>query len=77
MHIEIWSVGKENESYIAEGVMHYFQKIKPWNTIELVLIAPPKKIQDAALSKKAEEELILKKLQPQHYWYYWMKGVQP
>lgn len=69
MHIEIWSVGKSNESFIEEGLQYYFQKIKPYNTIELSIIQPSKKnaTADPERSKLLEEELILKKLQPQHY----------
>ena len=43
MHVEIWSVGKENESFIEEGLRYYFQKTKPWNSVELVLLNVPKK----------------------------------
>jgi 23S rRNA (pseudouridine1915-N3)-methyltransferase len=69
MHIEIWSVGKPNESFIEEGMQHYFGKIKPYNGIELVLLQLPKKLQttDIARTKLLEEELILKRLQPNHY----------
>ena len=69
MHVEIWSVGKENESFIGDGLHYYFQKIKPWNTIELVLLSLPKKAAttDTERSKLLEEEMILKKLQPNHY----------
>jgi 23S rRNA (pseudouridine1915-N3)-methyltransferase len=69
MDIEIWSVGKENESFIEEGLRYYFQKTKPYNSVELVLIQPPKKLAttDIERTKQVEEELILKKLQPNHY----------
>jgi len=69
MNIEIWSVGKENETFIEEGLRYYFTKTKPWNNIELVVLQVPKKAQttDAELAKKREEELILKRLQPGHY----------
>jgi 23S rRNA (pseudouridine1915-N3)-methyltransferase len=69
MHIEIWSVGKANESFIEEGLQYYFGKTKPWNSVELVLLQVPKKnlTTDVARTKQLEEELILKKLQPQHY----------
>ncbi len=69
MHIEIWSVGKENESFIEEGIRYYFQKIKPYNTIELVLLQTPKKMAttDVERTKLQEEELLLKKLSPHHY----------
>jgi 23S rRNA (pseudouridine1915-N3)-methyltransferase len=69
MNIEIWTIGKDNESYIEEGIRHYFQKIRPWNPIELVVLQLPKKAAttDVERTKKQEEELILKKLQSQHY----------
>lgn len=69
MHIEIWSVGKENESFIDEGLKYYFQKVKPYTTLELVLLHLPKKLAstDVERTKLLEEELILKRLQPQHY----------
>ncbi|MCF8450994.1 MAG: 23S rRNA (pseudouridine(1915)-N(3))-methyltransferase RlmH [Taibaiella sp.] len=69
MHIEIWSVGKENDSFIDEGIRHYFKKTQPWNTIELVILQPSKKTAttDVARTKLQEEEMILKKLQPNHY----------
>ena len=69
MHIEIWSVGKENEAFIEDGLKYYFQKIKPWNAIDLVLLNIPKKAAttDIERSKLQEGELVLKKLQPHHY----------
>jgi len=69
MHIEIWSIGKENEPFIDEGLNYYFKKTRPWNTIELVLLQMPKKAAttDIERTKQQEEEMILKKLQPHHY----------
>lgn len=69
MNIEIWSIGKENDSYIEDGIRHYFQKIKPYNPIDLVVLQLPKKVAttDVERTKKQEEELILKRLGPQHY----------
>lgn len=69
MNIEIWSLGKANESFIEAGVQYYFGKTKPWNPIELVLLQVPKKSQttDVVRAKQLEEELILKKLQAHHY----------
>jgi len=69
MNIEIWSVGKENEPFIEDGLRYYFQKIKPYNSIELVLLQTPKKAAttDIERTKQQEEELVLKKLQPQNY----------
>lgn len=69
MNIEIWSLGKENEPFIDEGIRYYFQKTKPYNNIDLVLLQLPKKnaSTDIERTKQQEEELILKRLQPQHY----------
>lgn len=69
MQIEIWSIGRANDAFIDEGIRHYFQKIKPYNPIELVIMQLPKKAatQDIARTKQLEEELIKKKLQPNHY----------
>jgi 23S rRNA (pseudouridine1915-N3)-methyltransferase len=69
MNIEIWSLGKENESYIDEGVKYYFQKTKPYNPIDLVVLQTPKKLAttDVERTKLQEEELILKRLQPGHF----------
>lgn len=69
MNVEIWSVGKENEPFINDGIKYYFQKTKPYNPIELVLLQPPKKMAttDVERMKQQEEEMILKKLQPHHY----------
>jgi 23S rRNA (pseudouridine1915-N3)-methyltransferase len=69
MQIEIWSVGKENEAFIEEGVQYYFQKTRPYNNIGLCILQPSKKLAttDVERAKLVEEELILKKLQPQHY----------
>lgn len=69
MNIEIWSLGKENDTYIDEGMKYYFQKTKPYNPVELVVLQLPKKTNttDIERSKLAEEELLLKRLQPHHY----------
>jgi 23S rRNA (pseudouridine1915-N3)-methyltransferase len=69
MNIEIWSLGKENDAYIDEGLRYYFQKTKPYNPVELVVLQLPKKsaTTDVERTKLQEEELILKKLQPHHY----------
>lgn len=69
MNIEIWSLGKANDKFIEEGIQYYFQKTKPWNPIDLVILQLPKKAvtTDVTRTKLQEEELILKKLQPNHY----------
>ena len=69
MNIEIWSIGKENESFIDSGMQYYFQKTRPWNPVELITLQLPKKLAttDIARTKQQEEELLLKKLMPYHY----------
>jgi 23S rRNA (pseudouridine1915-N3)-methyltransferase len=69
MNIEIWSLGKPNDAFIEDGIRYYFQKTKPWNPIELVVLQLPKKAltTDTARAKLLEEEMILKKLQSSHY----------
>lgn len=67
MNIEIWSIGKENESFIENGIQHYFKKIKPYCPIRLEIISVKKKSSEINQQKKIEEELILKKLQAGHH----------
>lgn len=69
MDIEIWSIGKENERFIEQGVQHYFKKTRPYNPVSLVTLQLPKKSATTNIerTKQQEEELILKKLQPGHY----------
>lgn len=69
MDIEIWSIGKESASFIDEGLQFYFKKTRPYNPVSLVTLQLPKKAatSDSERAKQQEEELILKRLQPQHY----------
>jgi 23S rRNA (pseudouridine1915-N3)-methyltransferase len=69
MHVEIWSVGRENEPFIEEGLKYYFHKTRPYNSVELVILQPNRKTvtTDVERTKLQEEEMILKKLQPNHY----------
>ena len=69
MQIEIWSIGKENDSFINDGIKYFFQKTKPYCPVDLVVLQLPRKnaTTDPDRTKQLEEELILKKLQPHHY----------
>jgi 23S rRNA (pseudouridine1915-N3)-methyltransferase len=69
MQIEIWSIGKENESFIDEGVGMYIKKLQPWVAVDLVILQLPKKAAttDVMRTRQQEEEMILKRLQPHHY----------
>src|SRR5688500_16398416 len=69
MNIEIWSVGKGNEGFFEPAIAHYLEKTKPYNTVELVVLAPPKKGSSPTpeATMLAEEAVILKRLQPRQY----------
>lgn len=69
MNIEIWSIGKENERFIDEGVNYYFKKTQPWNPVALITLQLPKKLAttDVTRTKQLEEDMLLKRLQPHHY----------
>ncbi len=69
MNIEIWSLGKENEGFINDGLNYYFKKTMPYCPVSLHLLQVPKKAASTHIDfiKQSEEELILKKLQAQHY----------
>ena len=69
MNVEVWSIGKENDAFIEDGIQYYLQKIRPYNPIELMILQIPKKsaTTDITRAKQQEEELILKRLQPHHY----------
>ena len=69
MNIEIWSIGRDSESFIEEGLRHYFTKTKPWCSVDLVVLQLPRKAltTDTEQAKKREEEMIMKRLQPGHY----------
>jgi 23S rRNA (pseudouridine1915-N3)-methyltransferase len=69
MIIEIWSVGKANEPFMAPAIAHYLQKIKPYNPVELILLNAVKKGASPSpeATMLAEESLILKRLHAHHY----------
>ena len=69
MVIEIWSVGKVNEPFMDPAIVHFLQKVKPYNPVELVILPPPKKgvAPTPEATIQAEEALILKRLQAHHH----------
>jgi len=66
MQIEIWSIGKSNEAFIQEGMQNYFKKIKNYCSISLEIFQTKKTVADIQQQKMLEEELVLKKLTPDH-----------
>jgi 23S rRNA (pseudouridine1915-N3)-methyltransferase len=69
MNIEIWSVGKANESHFAEAIAYYLKKVQPWCKTELVILPPPNKggLTGSKDNLAAEEAMILKRLKAQHH----------
>lgn len=69
MQVEIWSLGRESDAFIEEGVSYYIKKVQPWVSMELVVLQLPRKAAttDVARAKQQEEELIFKRLQSHHY----------
>jgi 23S rRNA (pseudouridine1915-N3)-methyltransferase len=69
MNIEIWSLGKENDSFIEAGIQFYLKRLKPYCAVQYIFIPPPKRSasMDPEASKKREGELILGRLQAHHY----------
>jgi 23S rRNA (pseudouridine1915-N3)-methyltransferase len=69
MKIQLWSIGKENDPYIKEGIAIYQKRLQHYVDFELRLIPTVK--QAASLSipelKKQEAKIILDLLQPQDY----------
>ncbi|MBS1644819.1 MAG: 23S rRNA (pseudouridine(1915)-N(3))-methyltransferase RlmH [Bacteroidetes bacterium] len=69
MQIEIWSLGKANESFMDPAIQHYLKKVQPYNSVELLVLSAGKKgvVLPPDAQMKAEEELILNRLQAHHY----------
>jgi 23S rRNA (pseudouridine1915-N3)-methyltransferase len=69
MKIFLWSVGKQNEHYVNEGVEEFTGRINHYFPCEWKLMAPPKHA--ASLSpddqREVESQAILKSLDPVDY----------
>ena len=59
MKISIWSVGKNHEAYIKDGVAEFTKRINHYYPIDWLIIAPSKATQPAAI-KKEEAQNIMK-----------------
>ncbi|RYD52590.1 MAG: 23S rRNA (pseudouridine(1915)-N(3))-methyltransferase RlmH [Sphingobacteriales bacterium] len=68
MTIEIWSIGKESDAFIRDGVALYLKKTQPYLAVSLQIIPSPKKAagQPPEKVKQLEEELIRSRLKSQH-----------
>lgn len=69
MKIQLWSIGKENDAYINDGIKIFQKRLQHYTDFDLKLIPTVK--QAASLSipelKKQEGRIILEMLQPQDY----------
>ncbi|RPE08003.1 23S rRNA (pseudouridine(1915)-N(3))-methyltransferase RlmH [Chitinophaga lutea] len=69
MKIQLWSIGKENDAYISDGIKIFQKRLQHYTDFEIKLIPTVK--QAASLSipelKKQEGKIILDMLQPQDY----------
>lgn len=66
MHLEIWSLGRDNEKHFAAAIDHYLKQINHYNpaTLHTLQLSKKEATTDPALMKAREGELILKRLQP-------------
>jgi len=61
MKISIWSVGKNHEAYIKDGVAEFTKRISHYYPIDWQIIAPSKANQPIAI-KKEEAQNIMKQM---------------
>jgi 23S rRNA (pseudouridine1915-N3)-methyltransferase len=61
MKISIWSVGKNHEAYIKDGVAEFTKRISHYYPIDWQIIAPSKAMQPIAI-KKEEAQNIMKQM---------------
>lgn len=69
MKLSLWSIGKNNESYVKEGVDDFTKRLSNYFSVEWRIIPPPKNaglLAEADLKKK-EGEILLQWLKPEDY----------
>jgi 23S rRNA (pseudouridine1915-N3)-methyltransferase len=69
MKIQFWSIGKNNESFVDEGIKQFTKRISNYYSVEWQIIATPKNaavLSDADLKQK-EGETILNLLKKEDY----------
>src|ERR1700710_1066019 len=69
MKLIFWSIGKQNESYVKEGIEEFTQRINRYFPCEWKIVAPPKNA--AAMSenelRESESNTILTTMDPVDY----------
>lgn len=69
MKLSLWSIGKNNESYVKEGVEDFTKRLSKYFPVEWTIIPTPKNagmLSEMDLKKK-EGEIILQWLKPDDY----------
>lgn len=70
MNIEIWSLGKENDAFVEEGIRFYLKRLNVYIKADFKLLPPPKRNANMQpeQSKSLEEKIILSHLDKEkHY----------
>lgn len=69
MKIQVWSIGKENDAYINEGIKVFQKRLQHYVDFELKLIPTVKQAASLSVSelKKQEGKMLLDMLQPSDY----------
>lgn len=69
LKIQLWSIGKENDAYIRDGIAVFQKRLQHYTDFELRLIPTVKQAASLPLPelKKAEGKMILDLLGPQDY----------
>ena len=69
MKVQLWSLGKDHESYVQEGIAQFQQRLSHYCDFEIRLLQLPKKARNEAPSEtlRAEAQLVLSQL-PQNDW---------
>jgi 23S rRNA (pseudouridine1915-N3)-methyltransferase len=69
MKIQFWSIGKQHDSYVEEGIQKFTQRIQHYFPVEWKIIAPPKNagaLQEVQLKEK-ESVMILSALNKEDF----------
>ncbi|WP_343704779.1 23S rRNA (pseudouridine(1915)-N(3))-methyltransferase RlmH [Chitinophaga sp.] len=69
MKIQLWSIGKENDAYINEGIKIFQKRLQHYTDFDIKLIPTVKQASSLSVPelKKQEGKMILDMLQPQDY----------
>ncbi|ASZ13046.1 23S rRNA (pseudouridine(1915)-N(3))-methyltransferase RlmH [Chitinophaga pendula] len=69
MKIQLWSIGKDNDPYIRDGIAIFQKRLQHYVDFELKLIPTVKQAASLSIAelKKQEAKLILGMLQPNDY----------